>query len=88
MIGDIAEQNHEFVAAQARDDIVLARAFAQAFGNLDQQLVARGMAERIVDDLETVEIDEQHRAFARLRSAIGNLLLQQPREVLAVGQAG
>jgi hypothetical protein len=35
-------------------------ACAQALGDDDEQLVARGVAERVVDDLELVEIDEQH----------------------------
>ena len=37
----------------------------QAVGDHDQQLVAAGVAEAVVDHLEAVEIDEQHRAFGR-----------------------
>ena len=38
---------------------------AQAIGDHDQQLVATRMAEAVVDRLEPVEIDEQHRRSGR-----------------------
>ena len=41
---------------------------AQAVGDHDQQLVAAGMAEAVVDHLEAVEVDEQHRRAARRRA--------------------
>ena len=55
------EQHHELVAAQAGDDVALAQATGEARRDFLQQLVARLVAERVVDQLEAVEVDEQHR---------------------------
>ncbi len=41
------------------DRIFLAQLHGQAFGNLDQQAVAPGMADGIIDALEVIEIDKQ-----------------------------
>ena len=49
----------EFVAAGARDEIAFAQIAADDLGGVDQHRVARGMAERVVDLLEAVEIDLQ-----------------------------
>ena len=58
---------------------------AQAVGNHDQQLVAAGMAKAVVDDLEAVEVDEQHR---RLRASghLAQQLVGFGAEMEAVGQ--
>ena len=55
------EQDAEFVAADPGDDVAVTDALGQQVGDLDQRLVAGAMAERIVDHLQAVEIDEQHR---------------------------
>ena len=55
----------ELVAAQARDGVGLARAAAQPLGHDLEQLVADGMAERIVDALEMIEIEAEHRQASR-----------------------
>ena len=51
----------ELVATHAGNDVELARASSQAFADQLQQFVADVMAERIVDALELVEIETQHR---------------------------
>ena len=51
-------QNDELVAAEARDDVGVADGVAQPLGDRLQQHVAAGMAQRVVDLLELVEIDE------------------------------
>ena len=61
---------------------------AQPVGDRAQQLVAAGMAERVVDLLELVEIDEQQR-----RQLLGALLDRQQTldlvaEIDPVGQRG
>ena len=58
---DVLLEHDEFVAAEARDEILRAQHLAQPVGDRAQQLVAAGMAERIVDLLELVEVDEQQR---------------------------
>ncbi len=55
------EDQDEFVAADARGRIDLADAFLQAFGSDHQHAVAEPVAQRVVDLLEAVEVEEQHR---------------------------
>ena len=54
------EQDAELVAAEARDAIALADASRQHLRDLDQGLVAGLVAERVVDHLQAVDVDEQH----------------------------
>ena len=60
----IVEHHHELVAAVPARRCPLAAAAAQASGDLDQQLVADRMAERVVDVLEVVDVEEQERHLA------------------------
>ena len=58
----------EFVAAEPGDEIVAAHDAAEALRDVENQLVADVVAERIVDVLEVVEVDVEHgrrRAAAR-----------------------
>ena len=55
------KQNDEFVAALPADGIRAAYAFHQTRSDRLQELVAGRMPERIVDVLEAVQIQEQHR---------------------------
>ena len=56
-----ALNDRELVAAGPGDQRVLTAGIAQALSDLAQQRVADGMAERVVDRLEAVEIDVEHR---------------------------
>ncbi len=82
------QQHGEFVAAQARQGVAFAQALAQPRADGEQQFVADGVAERVVDDLEVIEVEAQHRQ--RFLGALG--LRQHEAEVVAeqraVGQAG
>ena len=53
-------QEDEFVSPEARHRIVPAQAGPKALGDLDENLVARGVAEPVVDLLEVVEVQEHH----------------------------
>ena len=66
-IAAIGHDHHELVAAEAADLAAVARHLDQALADLDQELIAGRMAERIVDVLETVEIEhgDRGRAFRR-----------------------
>ena len=55
------KQHDEFVAALPADRVRAAHAIHQALGDGLQQLVADRMAQGIVDVLEAVQIQEQHR---------------------------
>ena len=51
----------ELVAAEARDDVGRAHRGAQPVGHRHEQAVAGRVAEAVVDHLEAVEVEEQHR---------------------------
>ena len=84
----IGQQDGELVAAHARDRVLLAQRRLQPRGDRFQQLVAGRMAERVVDDLEAIEIEKHHRQrmlhAPRVRERDRQAIAEQP----AVRQAG
>ena len=85
---EVLEQNHKLISAQARHRIGFADARDNAPRDLLQQKVADVMAERVVQRLEIVEIDEQQRSLALASDAGGESLPQPIQQQAAVGQAG
>ena len=83
---DVADQHGEFVSAEPRD-AGLRQLLAKVGGGFAQQRVTGGMAHRVVDDLEIVEIDigDEH---AIVVFAQGQRLVQLLDEELAIGQPG
>ena len=57
----VGHQDGELVAADAEGAIGVARHLADQAAHLAQQVVAGGMAVRLVDHLEIVEVDQQQR---------------------------
>src|SRR5206468_1206141 len=53
-VGDISDQQGEFIAAQTRHPVARAQTRFQTAGRADQQLIANHMAETIVDDFEAI----------------------------------
>ena len=85
VLADLLAHDDELVAAEAGDQVAGAHRRAQPVGHLDEQLVAGGVAERVVDDLEVVQVQEQAgqpAAPGRNRSATSLA------SSVAVGQAG
>ena len=68
-LGDLLQNDDEFVAAEPRHDVARAQGAAQPAGDFHQQHVAGVVAQRIVDHLEPVEIDEQHRESPLMAAA-------------------
>ncbi len=69
-VGVGVHQHHtELVAAEADEQVGVSQRSLQAGAELTQELIAGGMAERVVDLLEAVEVDvqERHGALADLR---------------------
>ena len=58
----VLQQHRELVAAQARGGVGAAQRLGDAPRDGDQQLVARAVAERVVDGLEAIEVEEDHAA--------------------------
>ena len=78
---NLGEEDRELVAGKARQQRAAfgaAREFriddyAQPVGDHDEKLVAARMAEAVVDHLEAVEVDEQHRARVSPSASLINL---------------
>ena len=58
-VGRVLGQDRELVAAEAGHEVALADRPGDPLGDRDEQRVAGRVAERVVDDLEVVEVDEQ-----------------------------
>ncbi len=82
------EDDRELVAAQAGQHVALAHAAAQDPGNFADQPVASRVAATVVDLLEVVEVEHQHRPGAALAVAAGHLAAQVLLEAAAVLQPG
>ena len=81
------DDQSELVAAQAGDHAA-ARGGLDAARHLDQQFVADRVAEHVVDFLQPVEVDRQHREFLVGAGAGFDHLRQRLQERGAVRQIG
>ena len=88
MLVQAEQHDDEFVAAHARHGVAVAHAGDQALGHVLQHAVAGGVAERVVDFLEVVEVDEQHRHLRVQALAVRGRLAHAVDQQQAVGQAG
>jgi hypothetical protein len=86
--GQVGQHHREFVAAQARHHVVVARAGFQARRGLHQQLVADAVAEHVVDVLEAVQVDEHHGRAVPVAAGPGDRVFQAAAQLAAVRQVG
>jgi hypothetical protein len=84
----VLQQDRELVAAQARHGVFGAQAGAQPSRHFAQGRVAGGVPERVVDQLEAVEVEEQHGQHALRAAAARDGVGQALGEQEAVGQLG
>ena len=82
------EQHRELVAAETRDGVVDTHGGAQARTDLDEHLVPGGMSERVVDLLESVEVEEQHGQRRPGRIMTPQFLFDPVGEQCPVGEIG
>ena len=82
------EQHGELVAAEPGGGVARGEPLGQPARAHAQQLVARGMAQRVVDLLEVVEVDEQDREALVLRVAGVQRVLEAVDEQGAVREPG
>ena len=85
-MAQLGEDDRELVAAEAGHGVVVAHALAQPARHLQQQLVAGGVAERVVDGLEVIDVDEHHRHGAAVALGAREAVAQPIGEQLAVRQ--
>ena len=81
------QQHHEFVAAEARRLVAGLQQGLDAPGHRLQQQVADAVAEAVVDRLEAVQVDEQHRRQAPPAALLGQGAGGHLDELPAVVQA-
>ena len=85
---DVLHEDDELVAAEAGHRVGGTHDPLEPAGHLDEQVVADGVAERVVDDLEPVEVEEEHRHRTGPAPGPGQGLAQLIHEQPAVGQPG
>ena len=85
---DVLDEHGELVAAEPRGGVGAAQRVAQPLGDADEQLVAGGVAEGVVDRLEVVEVDEQHRHGLAGAAAAQQRVVDAVAEQRAVGEVG
>ena len=77
----------ELVAAEAGHQILAAHDAAQPLGDVEDELVADVMAERVVDVLEVIEVDVEHRRGRAAGAHVVDHGFEPLAEIDAVGQA-
>ena len=87
-LGLALDEHDELVAAEAADRVAVAQHAADPPGHRAQQLVAHGVAERVVDPLEAVEVDEHRRRLGAVAPGAGEHALGPVHDQRAVGQPG
>ncbi len=88
-IGDRVEDDPEFVAADARDGVARAHAAHEPLADGDEQPVAHEVAEALVDDLEPVEAEQDHRdGPGVVRLVAGEGVRDPVGQELAIGEPG
>ena len=85
---EVGQDHHELVAALARHGVHLAHARDQPPRHVLQDEVAGVVAERVVDHLEAVEVEEQHRHVALLAARGHDRLVEAVLHEAPVGQPG
>ncbi len=97
LVAHLRQQQQEFIARQPRHGVGRAQHGLQALPHLAQQRIAGGVAERVVDGLEVVQVqehDRNQRAVARglrqhlLQPVLGQGAVGQLCQAVLVGQGG
>ncbi|MNQ38723.1 hypothetical protein D3C85_523160 [compost metagenome] len=83
---ELRHQHHELVAGEPAHDIRRTRQTAQTLRHIAQQRIADRVAQRIVDLLEAVQIQEQHRNPLAFRFGARDRLLGLRQQQIPVGQ--
>ena len=87
-VGEVLAQHHELVAAEATDRVGAPHAAREAPGDLAQHLVTDLVAERVVDQLEVIDVHEHHRDRSAAPAGGDDRLLGARGEQRPIRQAG
>jgi len=85
---DALHEDGELIATEPRHDVAGAHLGGEPLRHLLQQLVAGLVAQRVVDHLELVDVEEEQRHAAALAPGAGGGALELVLEVLAVAELG
>ena len=85
---EVAQDDDEFIAAEARGGVARAQCLCHAIGHHHQQGVADIVAMLIVDGLEAIQVEIPERQRPRLLVRLGHGRFQALGEQRAVGQIG
>ena len=88
VVGEVAHEDTELVAAETRHEIVVAERVGQPRSDRRQQLVAEVVPERVVDLLEVIEVHEHHREAPALGVGVLDRLAELQTEQEPVGETG
>jgi hypothetical protein len=88
ILAQVFDHHQEFIAAKARHRVAGAHAGQHALPDLPQQLVALLVAERVVQGLEVVQVDEQQGAAGPGARAHRKGMLEPVQQQLALGESG
>ena len=81
------EQHRELVAADARDGVRIAHALLQQRRDLAQQVVAGDVPARVVDELESIEIEVAHDVADAFAARRVERRLEAPLELRTIDEA-
>ena len=86
-LGHVSQQHRELVASETSDGIAGAYAGLQSDPDLDEEGIAAGVAEAVVDRLEVIKVNEKHRSLktAMVFEGVGQMS-QKERPVGQIGQ--
>ena len=85
---DDVDQDGELITAESRHGVFLPHGGAEARCDGPKKLVADGMAKRVVDLLETVDVEEQDRELVAMPHRMREGYAQPVIEQGAIGQSG
>ena len=86
---DVFGKNREFIAAKTRDQIIARDDLGDAATGFDQQFIACNVADTVVDEFKTVDIQEQHRKRLAIRAAdLCDGVIKPLLQLTAIGQPG
>ena len=88
LIGEVFADDDELVAAEPRDGVVATDRGGEPSAHRDEQLVAGVVAEAVVDDLEAVEVEEEHRHHGPAVTEAGEGGVEPLDRERTVGQVG
>ena len=88
LVGRTITQHEELVAPEPGNGVMRPHRTAKAIRHLDQDLVADGVSEAVIDELEAVEIHHEQRDRSSPSAGVSHGLRRAVQQERAVGEIG